>query len=536
MAVLAIGMAATGAGAGFGYASFGLSLAALFASQMFGGDMKSEYAEGIGPRLEAQKAQSSAYGAMQPVLFGAQRIAGNIIWSTDITEGQEEVVVGTVDAKGAPPTITGTRFFYKASFAVAFGTVPTFRKSTNTSNQESQEESEEISYTERGEYSGIRRMWANGNVIYDVRTSLDEPIGSELVFTVYLGGDEQDADPTIQAIEGEDKTPAYRGTCYIVLENFELTKFGNVLPSITAEVYERLSRIEVEEGVEGMALHPDGSVWICCHTKRTVARVNPDDFSVIAQVGRTGYEDEYLGGLKAHPWRVAVSPVDNSVWVVNLCDAAITKIDPATNTVTAEYPVGYYPQDIAVDATGNIWITYPFSNKVEKRDPSGNLLLSLTTMTDSPFSILRHSSGDIFVGANKNIYRLNPSTGAIIATIPIDSFFVWSMTETFNDNYIWATVNGGDKLVIINTTNNTVNRYRSTGTYPIGCSSNPNDPRNTVYVATFAGNRIIAYSKLRKKMIEFGTISFPGVCLALDDGRVLVCNTKYNIVQLAETR
>lgn len=536
MAVIAIGMVFAGAGAGFGYASLGLSLAALFASQMFSGDMKNEYADGVGPRLEAQKAQSSAYGAMQTIMFGVQRVAGNVIWSTDITEGREEIIVGITPAKGVPPAITTTRFFYKASFAVAFGTVPVFRQSTNSSNQESAEEGSEISYTERGEYSAIRRIWANGNIIYDVRTSLDEPIGSDLSFKVYLGGNDQDPDPTIELIEGMDSTPAYRGTCYLVLEDYELTKYGNIIPSITAEVYERLSRVQVEEGVEGMALHPDGSVWICCHTKRTIARVNPDDFSVLAQVGRPGNESQYLGGLRAHPWRVCVSPLDSSVWAVNLCDAAITKIDPTTNTVVATYDVGYYPQDIVADNSGNLWITYPFSNKVEKRSNTGTLLLTLTTMTDSPFSLLRHSSGDIFVGANKNIYRLNPTTGAIIATFPMDSFFVWSLTESYYDNYIWAVVNGGDKIVILNPNNNTVNRYRSTGTYPIGCSSNPADPRGTVYVATFTGNRLIAYSALRKKMIEFGTISFPGVCLALDDGRVLVCNTKYDIVQLAETR
>lgn len=54
--------------------------------------------------------------------------------------------------------------------------------------------------------------------------------------TIYPGDEFQEPDPTIQANEGAANTPANRGICYGVFENFPLANFGNRIPSIRAEV------------------------------------------------------------------------------------------------------------------------------------------------------------------------------------------------------------------------------------------------------------------------------------------------------------
>ena len=53
---------------------------------------------------------------------------------------------------------------------------------------------------------------------------------------VYRGDETQAPDPLIQAVEGADRTPAYRGLAYVVLQRLYITPFGNRLPNLTFEI------------------------------------------------------------------------------------------------------------------------------------------------------------------------------------------------------------------------------------------------------------------------------------------------------------
>jgi hypothetical protein len=54
--------------------------------------------------------------------------------------------------------------------------------------------------------------------------------------TMYPGDENQLPDPLIQGAEGVNVTPAFRGICYAVYENFPLANFGNRIPNIRAEI------------------------------------------------------------------------------------------------------------------------------------------------------------------------------------------------------------------------------------------------------------------------------------------------------------
>lgn len=54
--------------------------------------------------------------------------------------------------------------------------------------------------------------------------------------TIYPGSQTQMPDPDIQANEGVENTPAFRGTCYAKFLAFPLANFGNRIPSIRAEL------------------------------------------------------------------------------------------------------------------------------------------------------------------------------------------------------------------------------------------------------------------------------------------------------------
>ncbi len=150
-----------------------------------------------GPRLNELSVTTSAYG--QPIgrRFGQLRVAGTVIWATDLIESSS--IEG---GKGKPKTTT---YSYSANFAVALSSTPIDR---------------------------LGRIWADGNLL---RGALgDLKASGEL--RVYLGNGEAAADPLIVADKGQD-APAFRDCAYVVFENLDLTEFGNRIPALTFEIF-----------------------------------------------------------------------------------------------------------------------------------------------------------------------------------------------------------------------------------------------------------------------------------------------------------
>ena len=150
-----------------------------------------------GPRLTDLSVQTSSYGSAIPRVFGTMRVAGSVVWSTDLIETR-----ATSHAKGQPSVTT---YSYAASFAVLLSARPILR---------------------------VGRIWADGNLLRGAAGDLKVRTG----FRLYLGDEDQAADPMIAAVEGAGATPALRGQAYAVFEGLDLADFGNRIPSLTFEV------------------------------------------------------------------------------------------------------------------------------------------------------------------------------------------------------------------------------------------------------------------------------------------------------------
>lgn len=164
-----------------------------------------------GPRLSDLAVQSSTDGAPLPLLFGTARLAGNVIWSTGLEETATTEESGGGSGGGGSSYTTYT---YKTDAAIAIC---------------------------EGEITGLRRIWADSKLIYDVgeSASAETLIASSeraAAIRVYSGSETQDPDPLIQAIEGAANAPAYRGVAYVVFEDLQLADFGNRLPNFQFEV------------------------------------------------------------------------------------------------------------------------------------------------------------------------------------------------------------------------------------------------------------------------------------------------------------
>lgn len=160
-----------------------------------------------GPRLGDLTVTSSAYGAPRQIGFGTIRQAGNMIWTAGIREQKNTRKSGGKGMGG--PSQESITYTYFATFAIAFG---------------------------EGPADDVLRIWADGKIIYDKRGTDPDTNKEGLNFRFYPGNETQLPDASIQAVEGEDATPAYRGTCYILFDDLALQDFGNRIPNITAEI------------------------------------------------------------------------------------------------------------------------------------------------------------------------------------------------------------------------------------------------------------------------------------------------------------
>jgi hypothetical protein len=162
-----------------------------------------------GPRLSDLSVQSSEYGKPIPIIYGAIGLSGNIIWATDIVEVRTDTETGG-GGKGGGPSQTTTTYAYFGNFAVSIC---------------------------EGEVD-VTRIWAGPDkrLIWQGEQSRSE--GGTI--RVYSGSNSQLPDPLIESHLGLGNVPAYRGTAYVVFENFPLDKDGNRLPFLTVEVQSRL--------------------------------------------------------------------------------------------------------------------------------------------------------------------------------------------------------------------------------------------------------------------------------------------------------
>ncbi|MBU2960144.1 glycoside hydrolase/phage tail family protein [Citreicella sp. C3M06] len=160
-------------------------------------------------------------GAMAHV-YGRMRLGGQVIWASEFTEHKttDKVGGGGKGAASAPQTKV-TSYSYSLSLALALC---------------------------EGEITGVNRVWADGAEI---------PI-KDLNMRVYPGTRDQLPDPHMEAIEGTGMVPAYRGTAYVVIEDVDLTAFGNRIPQFSFEVTRpsQSSMEDVPHCVRGVAVIP----------------------------------------------------------------------------------------------------------------------------------------------------------------------------------------------------------------------------------------------------------------------------------------
>lgn len=245
-----------------------------------GGQMDANATHYRGPRLSDLSVQKVEEGAPIPIIFGTMRVAGNVLACSEKIPH-----ANTTAAKGSGPKTTA--YTYTVDIAIEFAGCTDPRTSENTP------------------IIGIRRMWANSMLFYDV--SADAGASSLLAsgrlctsIKIYTGTEDQMPDPTLEALLGAGLVPGYRGKAYVVLSGLQITDFGNQVPIIHAEIvasgtespYRRMVAATIPQ--QWRTLSTEGLGYPTMYSADGVVRVG-----VAGGIGGTAYlydlDGNYLG-------------------------------------------------------------------------------------------------------------------------------------------------------------------------------------------------------------------------------------------------
>lgn len=164
-----------------------------------------------GRKFDDLKLQKSKAGVPRPIIFGKARpVVGNIIASSSprIVVKREKQQGG----KGGPDVKVENEEIYR-TYAIRIC---------------------------EGPVTGISRVWRNGEIVYDRDSDANAQIENNAGFLsnaeFFLGGFDQMPSTVMQIAFGIENVHAYRGTCYMVVDDENLTAEGGAVPQYSFEV------------------------------------------------------------------------------------------------------------------------------------------------------------------------------------------------------------------------------------------------------------------------------------------------------------
>jgi hypothetical protein len=150
-----------------------------------------------GPRLDQLRIQDSSYGNGIPIIYGRNRLSGNVIWASDL---HETITSEEVGGKGGGGGSTVEKASYSVDCAIAIG---------------------------EGPIGSISTIWADSKEIY---AGGQWKTGTLHSVEFYLGTASQGVSPIMESALGTGFVPAYRGIAYMVVEGLSLAISATAFP------------------------------------------------------------------------------------------------------------------------------------------------------------------------------------------------------------------------------------------------------------------------------------------------------------------
>ena len=190
--------------------------------------------------------------------------------------------------------------------------------------------------------------------------------------------------------------------------------------------------------------------------------------------------------LPPHTYAVGKRPlgiaIDKSgnVWVTNYNSNTVTKLS-STGVALGTYKTGENPVGIAIDASGNVWVANNGSNSVTKLGPSG-FIMGTYPAGKEPYGIAMDSSGNLWVTNRKNLSVTKlTSSGFKTGTYSIDNGWrsVLNGIVLDKDGNAWVTEQLNSLVLEVSPTGTHIGTY-PVSRWPYGLAI---DPSGNVWIA-----------------------------------------------------
>lgn len=242
------------------------------ATSLIGGVISSVFApkppDIEGPRLDDLTVPAVSPGTPMTRIWGTMAAAGKPIWTSGLKETEhEEKVKGGKGIGGKTQTVRSYTYSMDLAFAVCEGPVNRVKKiwanqkllyadagESTLTDEEALTAYAAILYESlSGEpYPGLGLLdeedftnhWVaqglgNALAIAKARDAVGASLAEQRNFDsieVFLGDETQEPSSIMESHLGVGNVPAYRGTCYFVLDELQLADYGNSMPTIKVEV------------------------------------------------------------------------------------------------------------------------------------------------------------------------------------------------------------------------------------------------------------------------------------------------------------
>jgi YVTN family beta-propeller protein len=163
------------------------------------------------------------------------------------------------------------------------------------------------------------------------------------------------------------------------------------------------------------------SLWIPNPGKGTLSRIDLASNELVAAIAvgeplktKAGRLDPTLG---ADPYAVVVS--GDQVWVTQVAQQAVARIDPSTNEIVEQIPIGVEGYTLALDGD-TLWVGAFFETKVLRVDLQAKQVSQAFDL-NWPTGIA--IGGDAvwvgLAGGQNEVARIDPQTNQVVARIPV---------------------------------------------------------------------------------------------------------------------
>ncbi len=272
----------------------------------------------------------------------------------------------------------------------------------------------------------------------------------------------------------------------------------------------------------GFLLTRDSGGGLAGVSPNAVGVIDPKTNELVAEVP-VGLEPE------------AIAAGEGSVWVANTRDAAVSRLDPASRTRIATIPVEGYPSDIAA-GNGSVWVAFGEGGQVRRIDPLSNEADRPTTV-GGHYPVTTHidlAAGSVWhLSGYAALRRFDPRTGEA-RQIGAEEFllvFQGGATTQLSDvafgfGSLWLTNQAGNSVTEFDPESDRVVSQVTVGGAPIAIAVRS----RTLWVANFGDDTVSRIEVpepgvLQPRTVETFPVGDGPVDLAVDETGVWVANS-----------